>query len=227
MKQNKKPLIIAIALIMVVTASAFFLVVKVTPLFITAYIITLIGIAMLCFGNLYLLTAAKSYPWVAAIPVTIWRYLMTQLTVSAIFVIRENIFDSSISIAWFILIHIVLLSFFSVLLILQKGGKDIIEDVDEKVQEKYIDFRSIQLDVESVKERVPNQAEEIKAVADALRYSTPLCHASVVPLEDKIKDSVVMLEQAADNNDTEKISELCVTLLRYIKDRNNKVKLIK
>ena len=225
--KDKKTGIILIAVIMAVVATALFLIVKVTALFVAAYIFVLIGIGLLCFGNLYLLSSGKSYPWFASFPLTIWRYLITQITVSAIFVISENLFDRSIPIGWFILIHIVLLAFFSVLLILQKGGKDIIEQIDEKVKVKYLDLRMVQMDVESVKERVPEQAKEIQAVVDALRYSMPMSHESIAPYEDKIKDSVFILEQAADQNDANKISEICVTLLRQIKDRNNRATLIK
>jgi len=129
--------------------------------------------------------------------------------------------------SWFILIHVILLGFFSSLLILQKGGKDIIQPLEERAKEKYADFRLIQLDVETIKARVPNQAEEIQAVIDALRYSLPTSHDSIAQYENKIKDSVVMLEQAAESNDNAKISELCNTLLRQIKDRNNRAKTVK
>jgi FtsZ-binding cell division protein ZapB len=225
--KDKKTMIIVIAAIMAAVATALFLVVEVTTLFVTAYIFALIGIALLCFGNLYLLSSGKSYPWFASFPLTIWRYLISQITVSAIFIIVENLFDRSIPLGWFVLIHIILLAFFSIMLILQKGGKDIIERIDEKIQAKYIDLRMVQLDVESVKERVPMQEKEIQAVVDALRYSMPMSHDSIAPYEEKIKDSVFMLEQAADQNDTAKISELCVTLLRQIKDRNSRATMIK
>ena len=227
MKNNKLSLIIIIALIKVAVVSAFFLVVKITPLFVTAYLITLFAIALRCFGMMYLLKSIKSYPWFASFPMTTKIYFSLQLTLSVPFIIRENIFNLSFPINWFALFHIVLLGFFLILLVVQKGGKDIIERVEEKVQEKYIALRSLQSDVEAIKERVPEQAKEIQTVVDALRYSMPKSHESVAPYEDKIKDSVIMLEQAAEQNNSEKISELCVTLIRQIKDRNNKAKLIK
>jgi len=227
MNNYKTTKITAIVIIMAAVATAFFLVVEVTPLFITAYIFAIIGIALFFVGNIYLFFNGKSYPWFAAFPMTIWRYLIAQLTVSAILVISENLFDKSLPVGWFLLFHIILLGYFGVHLILQKGGKEVIEELEERVKEKYIDLRMVQLDVEAVRERVPDQAKEIGAVVDALRYSMPMSHDLIKPYEDKIKDSVVLLEQAADNNDAAKISEICVTLLRQIKDRNNRAKLVK
>jgi len=227
MNNYKTTKIAAIALIMAIIATSFFLIVKITSLFVVAYIFTIIGISLFFLGSIYLLHSMKNYPWFAIFPITVFRYLIIQIIVSALFVTIENLFSLSLPTPLLLIIHIALLGFFGVLLIIQKGGKEIIEELDEKIQEKYIDLHSIQLDVEAVKERVPDQAKEIGTVIDALRYSLPMSHDSIKPYEDKIKDSVVMLEQAADNNYTAKISEICVTLLRQIKDRNNRAKLMK
>jgi hypothetical protein len=73
-------------------------------------------------------------------------------------------------------------------------------------------------------------AKDIQPVADALRFSDPMSHPSLESYENDIKDSLVRLEQAVSEKDAEnaeKISALCVTLLRQIKDRNNRVKLVK
>jgi hypothetical protein len=205
-----------------------FLVVEVTALFVTAYILLLVGIAMLCIGNLLLLESMKSYPWFASFPITIWRYLITQIIVSVIFVVSEQVFDRALlSAEGFALIHVAILAFYLVFLLMQKAGKEIIDGVEAKVKEKYINLRSMQTDVEALVGRVPEQASELQAVAEALRYSTPMSSEAILPLEEKIADSVIMLEQAADNNNAERISELCVTLLRQIKDRNNKAKVLK
>jgi len=216
-----------IAIIMAVVATSLFLVVKITPLYITAYIINLIAVLALCLGTVYMANNMKSYPWFASFPLTIWRYLLTQLTVSAIFVISENLFGYSVNLGIFVVIHIAIIGYFAILLILQKGGKDIIEAVDEKVKAKTVDWRMLQLDMESVKASMPSKAQELQAVIDALRYSLPMSSEAILPYEEKIKDSIVMLEQAANINDEARVSELCVTLLRQIKDRNNRAKITK
>jgi len=216
-----------IAIIMAVVATSLFLIVDITPLFITAYIINLIAVIGLCLGTTYLANNLKSYPWFASFPLTVWRYLLTQLTVSAIFVISENLFGFSVNLGIFYVIHLAIGGYFSILLIMQKGGKDIIEAVDEKVKAKSVDWRMLQLDMEAVKERMPSKAQEFQAVIDALRYSLPMSSEAILPYEEKIKDSIVMLEQAANMNDEARVSELCITLLRQIKDRNNRAKITK
>jgi len=235
MNNLKTPKILAIGAILAVIATASLFVFELTAVLLTAYIFAIIGIVMFTFGNTFFLAyvSKANYPWSASFPITLGRYLFTQIIMSAILVAVEKLADWSIHTGLFVFIHIALLGIFSIYLILQKGGAEIIEEIEERMQEtqaKYIDLRSLQMDVESLKERVPAQAKEIQSVADALRYSLPGTqskHTSISEHEDKIKDSVIMLEQAADNSDSAKVSELCVALLRLIKDRNNRVKLAK
>ena len=110
---------------------------------------------------------------------------------------------------------------------LLKGGEEVIERRDRAVRENVAALSLLRADVSAILEKMPGMAREIQPLADALRYSDPINHPSLTSYENAINDGVIQLERAASQNDTEKVSSLCVTLLRQIKDRNNRLKLMK
>ena len=129
--------------------------------------------------------------------------------------------------AWFVLIHSITLAYFAIRLIMMKSGKEIIEQREAYVQEKTSSLQSLRVDLSAILEKMPESARELQSVLDAIRYSDPMSHASLLPYENGIKENVARLELAAGKKDTEEISSLCVALLRQIKDRNNRVKMMK
>jgi len=214
-------MIVLVALIMVVVASLFFFIVDVTALFVVAYIFALVGIILFCCGNLYLLASPKSYPWFASFPIMIWRYLISQIILSAVFVILENVFNTSVSIALFIVLHLVLHAFFAVFLVLLAGGKDIIEKRDAEVKEKVLTIRYMQANVETLMRKFPQYTDRLRQVAEALRYSDPMSHPSLAPYEDNIISIIIAMDSGAD------IEARCDELLHLIADRNARTKLLK
>jgi hypothetical protein len=217
-----------IALIAAGVASLFFLVVReITPLFMLAYVFALFGIGASWFGAVYLFENMRNYPWLAAFPGTLLRYLTVEMLFSAVFVVLEQLSVFRFPPVWFLLAHGLIAAYFAVNLGLLKSGKEHIERKDAEIRAKTWEWASLQADVSAILERTPEAAKDIRPVADALRYSDPMSHPSLEHYENDIKDGVVRLEQAASEKDTGKVSALCVTLLRQIKDRNNRVKLMK
>jgi hypothetical protein len=167
------------------------------------------------------------YPWFAAFPTMLLRYLVVEVLFSVVFVVLEQTSAYRLPLVWFLVIHIVIAGYVAVHLVMLKGGKEHIEQADAKIRETTYEWGSLQSDVSAILERTPEAAKDIEPVADALRYSDPMSSPSLASCEDAIKEDIVRLEQAVSEKDAEKISALCVTLLRRIKDRNNRVKLMK
>jgi hypothetical protein len=217
-----------VALILAGVASLLFLVVReVTPLFLTAYAFALAGIAGFWLGSVYLFENMAAYPWLAAFPALLLRYLVIEILFSAVFVVLEQLSIFRLPPVWFFLVHAVIAAYFAVNLIFLKGGKEIIERRGEAVREKTQALAFLLADVSAILERTPEMAKDIRPLADALRYSDPMSHPSLESYENGIKDGVIRLEQAASEKDAEKVSSLCAALLRQIKDRNNRVRLLK
>jgi hypothetical protein len=222
---NKTTAIVVPVLLIVLFTGAFFALPR-TSIMITAYAAGIIAAGLFACGNLYFIGAKSGYPWLAAIPMTLWRYLITSTLLSAVFVIAEYVVPS-FKIPVFVLIagHIVVFAFFLVMLLLMHTGKAYIEDVDKKVEAKRQFLKELGADLMAAKENAPAETgKDIQAVIDAVRYSDPMSHESLAALEADIQDNATRLGQQTG---PEQIRELCVTLIRQIKDRNNRVKALK
>ena len=223
---NNRTAIFLISAIMAVVATAMFFVVQITITFIIAYLFTILAISMFCAGNLYMLFNAKRYPWFAAFPITIWQYLLAQLSLSTVFIIREVIFPGAFPINIFIFLHIILLGFFAVLLIVLKGGKEIIESKDIEIEQKVFALRLMQADVEAIMRRNPQHEVILKKVIESLKYSDPMSHPSIEVYDERIQCSILSMADL-ENDDSNKILKACEELQKQIADRNSRVKLMK
>jgi len=225
--QTNRSTIFIIGLIMAMLATAtLFLIPMITLTYLIAYAFTLLAIVMFCMGNLYLLSNKKSFPWFVAFPATIWRYLIAQLVLSVVFILREFLTGSHFPIGVFVFLHLVVLSFFVVFLLLMHGGKEVIEKRDAEVKQKVSTLRLLQADVEAIARQFPQHEEPLQQVVEAIKYSDPMSHPSVGIYEEDIQRSVMSMSRL-EGNDTANIPQICETLLKQIADRNSRVKLMK
>jgi hypothetical protein len=213
---------IIVSIIMALVATALFLVIPVTTTFIVAYIFTMLAIFILGAGKMFLFSNFKSYPWVAAFPMKIWTYLVVQLLLSAIFLAIENFANFTISVNWFLLLHIILLGIVSIWIIYMVAGKETIEDQDIKVRQQVTVIRLMQADVDAVLRRNPAHKDPLHRVAEALKYSDPMTHPAVGAIEENIHRGIASMSE-----NSEKIPEICNDLLLQIADRNSRIKMLK
>jgi hypothetical protein len=217
----------AIGGILFVVATILFAVIPTTPLSITAYIFAVIGIGIFTLGNLFILKFDNNYPWVAAFPIITTWYLVCDTAISIVFLLLENLIKWSIPLVWFLLIQIIVLAIFSIRLIVIKGGRDIIVNKDEEVSQKTTSLRMRIADVENIRETSPQYTAVIKPVYEALKYSDPMGNDLLSLYDEQIGDSISRLEIAARDSDDDAVEKICTTLLNQIKDRNNRVKVLK
>jgi hypothetical protein len=225
--RNNRVIILLIAMIMAVAATAAWFFVSITATFLIGYAFTLIAIIIFCAGKIYMLASPRSFPWFIAFPATIWRYLVTQLTLSVVFILRENIaIGGAFPLGLFFAAHIAIFAFFGIFLLLMQGGKDIIERKDAEIKQKVSVLRMLQADVESLVHVYPTHAKVLKQVAEALRYSDPMSNESVALYEEQIQRTIMEM-QGMDGNDPANIPTLCEKLLKQIAERNTRVRLFK
>ena len=223
---NRTTVLIIGAIMALIATGTLFIISEITLTYMIAYGFTLLAIAMFTMGNLYILSNARSFPWFVAFPVTIWRYLIAQLILSAVFVGREFITGTHFSIAVFVFLHFVVLAFFVILLLVMHSGKDVIEKRGAEVKQKVSTIRLLQSDVEAIARRFPQHEQSLKQVIEAIKYSDPMSHPSVGVYEEDIQRSIIAMSRL-EGNDVANIPQLCETLLKQIADRNSRVKLMK
>lgn len=224
-KINKATAIITSIVFLVLYTLAFFVMER-TPITIAAYVVGVLAAILFFAGNNYFIESKTGYPWVAAIPMTLWRYIITSTLLSGVFVIGEKLIPTfNIPTMVLIIGHVIIFAFFFTMLMLMNTGKEYIENVDQKVAVKRQFIKELSNDLASIMENAPNEVKkDIQTVIDAVRYSDPMSSEGVVAIENDIQDNVTRLSLQTD---TEQIRELCITLVRQIKDRNNRVRNMK
>jgi len=222
--KGNKNMIILIAIIMAIVHTAVFLVIKNTVLSMAAYLFGLIGITMFCLGSIYMIESPKSYPWFAAFPSRIWQYLITEILLSALFVLIEILFNWSLPIQWFVFLQIIILAACLITLVLMKGGKEIIDQRGEEVKQKVAALRFVQADILPLISKYPEYEKELKQVASAIRYSDPMSHQGLAVYEEQIQKEIMEIESLEDGAS---IPDRCRRLLQQIADRNTRVKMMK
>ena len=225
--ETNKNIVIVISAIMAAAVTIVFFVLPITSTTTIAYLFALLAVAMFCAGKLYILAnGAKSFAWFMAFPATIWRYLITQFSLSAIFIVWELLGSNPLPIGIFIAAHVIVFCFFSVFLLLMYGGKNVIERKDAEIKQKVSIIKMLQADVESILRDNPQHEKPLRQVIEAIKYSDPLSNPSVGIYEEEIQRSIMSM-QGLSGNDSANIPEICAKLLKQIADRNARVKLMK
>lgn len=105
------------------------------------------------------------------------------------------------------------------------AGKEEIERIDEKVKQKVLYIREIQVKIEGLIDNSLNQdiLKELKKIKDLVRYSDPMSNERVELLEINILDNVNLLPSLKDEDKLEKIEEIA----KQINERNRLVKIYK
>jgi hypothetical protein len=154
----------------------------------------------------------------------VWRYLVVQVIVGFV----EMAFPA-IPYRYEIVLNVILLGACLLGLIAVNAGREEIERSDEKVKEKVFFIRSLQGDVETLMDKMPDTAvrKTLKDLAETIRYSDPLSSPQLSALENKIDARIAELDANVERGDTNGTKALCGELQRLFAERNRKCKLLK
>jgi hypothetical protein len=162
----------------------------------------------------------KSYPWIAAIPITLLRYIVISTLLSAAFVACDNLAFKIPALA-LVIAHVAVFAVFFFLLLLVRTGKEYIEEIGRKIATERRFIKDLGVELKEIQLNAPREAQkELQTVIDAVRYSDPISAESLATLEKEIQDTVTLLRQLEG---LEQIRAICDTLLFQIKDRNSRV----
>ena len=122
-----------------------------------------------------------------------------------------------------VIINVLIVGISAICMITAEIGRDIISNVEEKVQSKVSNIRELQTDIEMVAERESDSGikQKILKLAEKVRYSDPVSSDELSELEKKISDKVKELNNA--DNKSAIVDEIELLLL----ERNKKCLTIK
>ncbi|MBE7050619.1 MAG: hypothetical protein E7394_07660 [Ruminococcaceae bacterium] len=102
-------------------------------------------------------------------------------------------------------------------------------EIDDKIKTQTIFIKSLTVDAESLMARAKSEIvkAECKKVYEAVRYSDPMSHDALAPVESEITVKFSKLSDAVSEDDKEKVVEIANELVILIGDRNKKCVLLK
>jgi hypothetical protein len=232
-----KTLVIAIFIIILVAYSAlmWILAPQYTAEFIITYTFGLISIIWLACSITFLNDRPKNFPQNFAFVGTAWAYFIFELIISGavISILYANI-SSTVATIILIVVQIILFAIYAIRVLLLLLGKRHIETVGERAEAKVLNIRLMVADIDALIEQAPDFGDDatkakktLTEVRDTIRYSDPMSDDSLQETENEIKESIILLERAVGEKDAEGADRIAIQILRQIKNRNNKVKLMK
>ncbi|GHU84375.1 hypothetical protein FACS189473_1550 [Spirochaetia bacterium] len=157
----------------------------------------------------------------------VWRYLLVQLTVGILEMVLFQF--APVPFQYGIAVNTIILGACLVGLIAVDAAKEEIERIDEKVKEKVFYIKSLQVDVEGLADKTPDESlkKTLKALAETIRYSDPMSSPQLAAIENKIEAKVSNLTEAVEEANSEAIKALCNELQQLFAERNRKCKILK
>jgi len=128
-----------------------------------------------------------------------------------------------------IVLNIILLGVCVIGLIVVDAAKGVIESIDAKVKEKVFYIKSLQVDVEGLRDRASDDSlkKALKDLAETIRYSDPMSSPQLATIENKIEAKAAALTDSVDNADVTGAKALCNELQQLFAERNRKCKILK
>ncbi len=226
---NSKKAILGTTLIVAVIFNLlmFLLPINKTLNFWVVYVSSMISIILACSVFLCTLTKKGIQAKFNNLPLawTTWIYFALQCIASGAELIYNVDYRTSL------IINVIILGITAILLTFVGLGTKEIQRVDKKVKEKVFFIKSLQLEVDTLSEKVEN--ENLKKLfadlSENIKYSDPMTHSALADVENKIEVKEKQLEEIIqkDANNEATIKENILDMQKLIAERNKKAKLYK
>jgi len=123
----------------------------------------------------------------------------------------------------------ILLGIYLIMIITAFAGKNIVQDVDDKVKINTIFIKSLLIDIESLSSKIenPDIKTSLKKLTETVKYSDPKSNETLIGIENKIRDNYKELENTVVKNDIDGSKAICTAINILFVERNKKCKLLK
>ena len=124
-----------------------------------------------------------------------------------------------------IIINSALAAFVVITLIIVNMAIKEIDKVEEKIAEKVFYIKSLKTDIELLEAENSEVSAKIKDLKETVRFSDPMSHSQLIPLENKIVNKFNILKENIDNPSMALM--LCDEMQQLLAERNKKCRLLK
>lgn len=184
-------------------------------------------ISILYAGGVFLTTLTKKgidrkvknlpLDWVA------WEYLTIQIILGFIELLHPTHYTTSL------IINVILLGVNTIALSIVGTEKKEIERVEKKVQEKVFFIKSLQEDIQTIKDKVEDEKTKntLEDLLQVIKYSDPMSSNRLFEIENDIEIKVSNLKENIEERKTEETIETITKIKTLLAERNRKAKMYK
>lgn len=147
-------------------------------------------------------------------------YLLAELFCSFVFMLFQG---AGVKAA--IIIQLLLLAAFVIIAIIALMARDAVQDVNKKIKENVSFIKSINVDLEMLKEHCSDAAlkECLRKLTETVKYSDPMTNASVADVEQRIMQKLSETRVYCDSAKIEDAKNACTDLELLFIERNKKL----
>ena len=198
-----------------------------TPTFWVGYAFGIIAISLEPLVNQKVQGSAKElksrfYGWSLMIVASV--YMIVQIILSLLFMVASSIY------VWIaIIVCVVCLALCGVGLIAGECAKEIVEQIDVKVEQKVFFIKSLESDLRQLSNSCGDDVtkKSIIALADAIKFIDPMSSDALSDIEQEIAEKCRKIKRMAENCQYNMINEDCSYAMKLLDERNEKCKLLK
>ena len=164
----------------------------------------------------------------AAYPLVLSSYVITSLIIAFVFGLLSYDGIWTISWGWFCLIELLVLALATWKIQSMGAAEEAIMATENSVKVSTVSWKMLTADMIAIAERVgAADKNAVSRIAEAIRYADPVDHPAVDAVVEKITVKIAELGAAVDAGESEKIAEICTTLDLLVRERANKLLIVK
>ena len=168
--------------------------------------------------------------WFFSFPIVkhIFTYAAIELCVSVVFMLLDGIEFAALPTIAFV-VQFLLLCIYAVVIIVCIMARNTIDESNTEVKKKTVEFGMIKAEANKLVNMCSDAAVKarLEKFAENVRYSDPMSVAAVKSIEDEIKSLMKDIEGKLLEKDFDGASIVCDRADLLLKERNEKVKLLK
>ena len=221
--------IIAGVLVGIAIPTAIYLLLPKTAVVHFAYISLLLA-AVVAGATLWRLSKGgkKDYLTNLAFPLSLKSYIALSALMAVVFSTLDVAGVWSIGWSYYAVLYLILLAVTAWRLLAIGAGQEKSQAVGEAVKAQTSGWKMLQADADSILLAAPAELKaDITAVRDAIRFSDPMAKPEIAAQDAAIAKDLSELKALASAGKAAEAQSLCAKLQAAIKDRNNRLKMLK
>lgn len=224
---QKRTLVAAVVAILVLTA--LLILIPKTSIVIAGYLFSILGIVEF-FGSFAYLACStkKDYLVNTAFPYVTRGYAIAAIAFSFLIAALSCFGIWTMPIGWFIFVQIIFAAILIIKILMLDTGKELVETAGEEVAVKYSSWKLLLADVEAILAKTASESRrDVSAVRDAVKYADPMSNPVSESIEQEIRSNIAQLSILVEEKKASEVSALCVRIQDQIKDRANRLQILK